>query len=129
MSGKIFLIACVINKNEITFCSCVLKNVVNLKLQLHFILISLYGLFAILQLPFRTAKECEHLPCWIRLRFNINKHQLDSTVCRYLFTAESLYMFRMSPHPSSGVLKTVTAASGTGHNIGEATSLQRVGGK
>jgi len=29
------------------------------------------------------------------------------------------------PHPSSGVLKTVTAASGTVHNIGTATSLQR----
>jgi len=28
-------------------------------------------------------------------------------------------------HPSSGVLKTVTAASGTGHNIATATSLQR----
>jgi len=26
--------------------------------------------------------------------------------------------------PSSGVLKTVTATSGTGHNIGTATSLQ-----
>ena len=34
-------------------------------------------------------------------------------------------MFRVSQHPSSGVLKTVTAASGTGHNIGPATSLQR----
>ena len=34
-------------------------------------------------------------------------------------------MFRVSQHPSSGVLKTVTAASGTGHNIGTATSLQR----
>ena len=33
-------------------------------------------------------------------------------------------MFWVSPHPSSGVLKTVTAASGTGHNIGTATSLQ-----
>ena len=31
----------------------------------------------------------------------------------------------MSQRPSSGVLKTVTAASGTGHNIGTATSLQR----
>ena len=41
------------------------------------------------------------------------------------FTAKSLYMFRVSQHPSSGVLKTVTAASGTGHNIGTATSLQR----
>jgi len=35
-------------------------------------------------------------------------------------------MFQVSQHPSSGVHKTVTAASGTGHNIGTATSLQRV---
>ena len=41
------------------------------------------------------------------------------------FTAKSLYMFRVSQHPSSGLLKTVTAASGTGHNIGKATSHQR----
>ena len=41
----------------------------------------------------------------------------------FYFTAESLYMFRVSQHPSSGVLKTVTAAFGTGHNIGTATSL------
>jgi len=34
-------------------------------------------------------------------------------------------MFRVSQHPSSGVLKTVTATSGTGHNTGTATSLQR----
>ena len=34
-------------------------------------------------------------------------------------------MFRVSQHSSSGVLKTVTAASGTGHNIGTATSFQR----
>jgi len=45
-----------------------------------------------------------------------------------------LYMFRVSQHPSSGVLKTVTAASGTGHNTGTATRLQQsqsghVGGK
>ena len=53
------------------------------------------------------------------------KMQPDATVCRYLFTAKSLYMFRVSQHASSGVLKTVTAASGTGHNIGTATSLQR----
>jgi len=53
------------------------------------------------------------------------KTQPDATVCRYLFTAKSLYMFRVSQHPSSGVLKTVTAASGTGHNTGRATSLQR----
>jgi len=49
--------------------------------------------------------------------------QPDATVCRYLFTAKPLYMFRESQHPSSGILKTVTAASGTGHNIGTATAL------
>ena len=53
------------------------------------------------------------------------KIQPDATVCRYLFTVKSLYMFRVSQHPSSGVLKTVTATSGTGHNTGTATSLQR----
>jgi len=53
------------------------------------------------------------------------KIQPDATVCRYLFTAKLLYMFRVSQHPSSGVVKTVTAASGTGHNTGAATSLQR----
>jgi len=34
------------------------------------------------------------------------KIQPDATVCRYLFTAKSLYMY-----PSSGVLKTVTAVT------------------
>ena len=45
-------------------------------------------------------------------------------------------MIRVSQHPSSGVLKTVTAASGAGHNVGTTTTLQRgqarsghVGGK
>jgi len=52
------------------------------------------------------------------------KIQLDATVCRYLFTAKLLYMFQVPQHPSSGVLKTVTAPSGTGHNTGAATSLQ-----
>jgi len=37
------------------------------------------------------------------------KIQPDATVSRYLFTAKSLYMFRVSQHPSPGVLKTVTA--------------------
>ena len=50
--------------------------------------------------------------------------QPDATVCRYLFTVKSLYVFRVSQHPSSGVLKTVTTASGTGHNTGIATSLR-----
>jgi len=53
------------------------------------------------------------------------KIQPDATVCRYLFTSKLLYIFRVSQHPSSGVLKTVTAASGTGHNTGASTSLQR----
>jgi len=53
------------------------------------------------------------------------KIQPDATVSRYLFTAKSLYVFRVSRHPSSGVLKTVTATSGTGHNTGTAPSLQR----
>ena len=53
------------------------------------------------------------------------KIQPDATVCRYLFTAKLLYMFRVSQHPSSGLLKTVTATFGTGHNTGTATSLQR----
>jgi len=53
------------------------------------------------------------------------KIQPAAAVCRYLFTAKSLYMFRVSQHPSSGVLKTATATSGTGHNTSTATSLQR----
>jgi len=52
------------------------------------------------------------------------KIQPDATIFRYLFTAKSLYMFRVSQHRSSGVLQTVTAASGTGHNTGTAISLQ-----
>ena len=57
--------------------------------------------------------------------FNVNKNPTDAKVCRYLFTAKLLYMFRVSQHPSSGVLKTVPAASGTGHTAGTATPLQR----
>jgi len=64
------------------------------------------------------------VPCII-IQYKM-KIQLDATVCSPIyFTAESLYMFWVSQHPSSGVLKTVTAASGAGHNIGTATSLQR----
>ena len=56
---------------------------------------------------------------------NVNKNPTDSTVCRYLFTAKLLYMFWVSQHPSSGVLKPVPAASGTGHTTCTATPLQR----
>ena len=55
----------------------------------------------------------------------IKKVQLDATVCRHLFTAQSLYMFRVSQHPSAGVLKTVSATSGIGHDTGIATSFHR----
>jgi len=61
------------------------------------------------------------------------KIQPDATLCRYLFTPKLLYMFQVSQHPSSGVLKTVTAASGTGHNTGSTCTNQtrsdHVGGK
>jgi len=53
------------------------------------------------------------------------KNPTNATVCRYLFTAKLLYMFRVSQHPSSGVLKTVPATSGTGHTTCTATPLQR----
>jgi len=55
----------------------------------------------------------------------INKIQQDATVCRYLFNAKLLYMFRVPWHPSSGVHKNVTAASGTGHSICATTFHQR----
>jgi len=55
----------------------------------------------------------------------VNKNPTDATVCRYLFTAKLLYMFRVSQHPSSGVLKTVPAAFGTGHTTCTATPILR----
>ena len=42
----------------------------------------------------------------------------------YLLQSHSI-CFRASQHPSSGVIKTVTATSGIGHNTGTATSFQR----
>jgi len=55
----------------------------------------------------------------------VNKNPTDATACRYLFTAKLLYMFRVSQHSSSRVLKTVPAASGAGHTTCTATPLQR----
>jgi len=72
---------------------------------------------------FHTQCNVSSLSYW-HVSINVNKNLTDATVCRYLFTAKSLYMFRVSQHPSSGVLKTVPAASGTGHNTGADTSLQ-----
>jgi len=59
------------------------------------------------------------------LKRNVNKNPTDPTACRYLFTAKLLYMFRVSQHPSSGVLKTVSAATGTGHTTCNSTPSQR----
>ena len=50
------------------------------------------------------------------------KFQPDATVCRYIFTAKSLSGVTA---PIIRSTKTVTTASGTGHNIGTATSLRR----
>jgi len=61
----------------------------------------------------------------IQLSVNVNKNPTDATVRRYLFTAKTLYMFRVSQHPSTEVLKTVPEASGTGHTTCTATPLQR----
>ena len=48
-----------------------------------------------------------------------------SLVIMFYFTSSMLSMFRTLIYLSSGVLKTVTAASGTGNNTGTATSFQR----
>jgi len=72
------------------------------------------------------------VPCIVRRNSMRIKIQPDAAVCRYLFTAKLLYMIRVSQHPSSGVLKTVTAASGTGHTTGTAGTQSRsdhVGGE
>ena len=42
----------------------------------------------------------------------------------FIYCKATLHVFRVSQRPSSGVLKTVPAASGTDHNTGTATSLQ-----
>ena len=56
----------------------------------------------------------------------LNKIQLDATVRSPIyFTAKSLYMFRVPNAPIIRSTKPVTAASGTGHNTGTATSPQR----
>jgi len=47
----------------------------------------------------------------------VEEIQQDATVCRYLFTANYSTCFGRSSRPSSGVHKTVVAASGTDHTI------------
>ena len=88
---------------------------------------------------FNVISECLYVQCFARMEWtraffkahgSLHRNSIliniqpDATVCRYLFTVKLLYMFRVSQHTSSAVLKTVTAACGTGHIIGKATSLQ-----
>ena len=47
----------------------------------------------------------------------IIKIQQDATVCRYLFTAKSLYIFRVSIAPIIRITHIVTVTSGTDHSI------------
>ena len=62
--------------------------------------------------------ESEIVRFWITVITYINKSPTWWKLCCLIyFTAKSLYMFRVSQHLSSAVLKSVTAASGTGHNI------------
>ena len=55
--------------------------------------------------------------------WNVNKNPTDATVCMYLFISKLLYKFQVSQHPSSGVLKTIPAASSTGHTTCTTTPL------
>ena len=64
-----------------------------------------------------VAQSLKTTSCAIFINVNVNKNPTDATVCRRLFTAKLLYMFRVSQHPSSGVSKTVPAASRTGHTV------------
>jgi len=89
-------------------------------------------------LNYFTLRKCKCTVCkqrqssisdsWFRASwFNVNKKiQLDATVRRHLFTAKSLYMFRASQRQSPGVLKTVTATSGIGHNTGTGSSCASI---
>ena len=49
---------------------------------------------------------------------------MQQCAVRFILLQDNSTCFGCLPHPSSGVHKTVTTASGTGHNIGATTSLQ-----
>jgi len=94
---------------------------------LHVLIVLKSGSLSLLE-PSGSVQACNGIAFYKRniYEFNVNKKvQLDATVCRHLFTAQSLYMFRVSQHPYSGVLKTLSATSGIGHITGIATSFQR----
>ena len=69
-----------------------------------------------------------HIPATLLRKhqdFNVNKNPTRCNSMQIFIYSKATIHVWVSQHPSSGVLKTVTAASGTGHNIGTAASLQR----
>jgi len=60
-----------------------------------------------------------------KLKFDVNKNPTRCNSVQIFIYCKVTVHVSVSQHPSSGALKTVTAASGTGHNIGTATPLQR----
>ena len=75
----------------------------------------------------RSNKLIERfLNTWFRASwFNVNKRSNSMQQYADIYLLQSLYMFRVSQHPSSGVLKTVSATSGISHGTGTATSFHR----
>ena len=76
----------------------------------------------------RSIKNCTHslrYRSYYLYRYSPPTWSDRDGACRYLFTTKLLYMFRVSQHPSSGVLKTVPTASGTGHTTCTATPFLR----
>jgi len=66
---------------------------------------------------------------WNFLTFSLSiliKIRIDGTLCRYLYLQNHSTCFGCHSTHHQEYIKTVTAASGTGHNTGTATSLQRV---
>jgi hypothetical protein len=72
------------------------------------------------------SRQAYYSCSWFRASsIYINKIQQDATVCRCLFTAKLLYMFRVSIAPIIRSTSNVTAASGTGHSIRATIFCQR----
>jgi len=53
--------------------------------------------------------------CWEEHSLKVNCPTVCNTKQSIYYSANSVYMFRVSTNPSSGVHKNVTTASGTGH--------------
>ena len=100
----------------------VLFNTLNAELYPICYLLALLGAHHFLRVSRIRVKS---LTLRLLMSYMLIKVQLDATVCSHLFTATSLYMFRVSSHPSSGVLKTVSATSGISHGNATVTSFHR----